>query len=61
MRNRQMGALRNRHALPHEAVLGRIVKRLAFRAHCFVGFLTKLILEQIPVMWTLFCGSGFLF
>ena len=37
MRNRQMGALSSPHALGHEAVLGRTVKRLALRAHCFAS------------------------
>ena len=31
------GALSSPHALRHEAVLGRTVKRLAFRAHCFAS------------------------
>ena len=30
-------ALSTPHALRHEAVLGRTVKRLAFRAHCFAS------------------------
>ena len=31
------GALSSPHALRHEAILGRTVKRLAVRAHCFTS------------------------